>query len=88
MIKQNDQFQTVIAPGLGGWNVFNEAEALGDNESADVKNAVYTGGFLAPRPGSKLFAAKPSGAGAPLQTIETQTSDGLEYIIAVYDNEF
>lgn len=89
MVKDNEQFQTVIAPGLGGWNVFNEAEALDDNECADVKNVIYTGGFLAPRPGSKLFAAKPAGAsGNPLQTIETQTSDGLEYILAVYGTEF
>ena len=79
----------MIAPGIAGWNVFNEAESIGDNESPEVVNAIYTGGFLAPRPGSNLFAAKPTHAtGAPLQTIETQTSDGLEYIIAVYDNEF
>lgn len=87
MVKAGEQFQTVIAPGVAGWDVFNEAENLEDNASPEVKNAVYTGGFLAPRPGSNLFAAKPSGAsGNPLQLIETQTSDGLEYIIAVYDD--
>lgn len=89
MLKTGEQFQTVIAPGLAGWDVFNEAENLDDNASPDVKNAIYTGGFLAPRPGSKLFASKPSGvSGSPLQLMETQTSDGLEYVIAVYGGEF
>lgn len=89
MNRENEQWKTTIAPGILGWNVFQEAENIQDNAAADVKNAIYSGGFLSPRPGSSLFASKPTGAsGDPLQLIEANTSDGLEYILAVYGAEF
>ena len=89
MIKAGEQWLTVPAPGVAGWNSFLEAEQIADNECPEVKNVSYQGGFIAPRPGSVIFATKPSHAsGDPLQTIEVGTSDGIDYIVAVYGNEF
>ena len=89
MLKEQEQWIDYQAPCLGGWNNFLEAEAIGDQDAADVLNVVYDGGFLSPRPGSVLFAAKPTGeTAAPLQIMEAITSDGLEYLVAVYGASF
>lgn len=89
MLKANEQWMNVQAPCLGGWNNFIEAESIEDQEAADVQNIVFDGGFIQPRTGSTLFAAKPTGESAdPLQLIEAVTSDGVEYIIGVYGASF
>jgi len=89
MIRLDEQWQAYKGIGVAGWNTFIEADQIQDTESPDVSNIIYRGGFLSPRPGSSLFAAKPSHATlAPLQTIEANTSDGIDYIIAVYGNQF
>lgn len=88
MLK-NDQWVNVQSPGLAGWNNFLEAESIDDQQLAEALNIVYNGGFISPRPGSELFAAKPSGESADgLQLMEAITSDGLEYVIAVYGASF
>lgn len=80
---------SVKSPGVLGWNNFDEAESIDPQESPLVDNAIYDGGFTSPRPGSSLFAEKPTGeTGSPLQLIETRTSDGLEYLVGIYDNHF
>lgn len=89
MLKPQEQFVNVQAPMLGGWVNFLEAESIGDQEAADVQNAVFDGGFIQPRPGSELFASKPTGESATeLQSIQAVTSDGIEYIIGVYGASF
>lgn len=89
MIREKESWPTVPAPAIGGWNNFLEPEQIEDNQTPDIQNTVYDGGFVSPRLGSTLFAAKPTGETAdPLQLIETQTSDGVEYIIAVYGASF
>lgn len=89
MLRSNEQWQSYQNLGIGGWNTFFEADQIQDTESPEVSNVIYRGGFLSPRPGSSLFAAKPSHATEdPLQTIEATTSDGIDYIIAVYGDEF
>lgn len=89
MIKSQEQFLNIQSPGIGGWNNFLESESIGDQDAADALNVLFDGGFVSPRPGSVLFAAKPTGeTAAPLQLIKAVTSDGLEYIIAIYGASF
>lgn len=86
---EQEQWMNVQAPCLGGWNNFLEAESIGDQEAADAQNVIFDGGFVQPRPGSELFAAKPTGESAdPLQLIEATTSDGIDYLIGVYGASF
>lgn len=90
MVKgEQEQWVNIQAPCLGGWNNFLEAESIDDQQAADAQNIVFDGGFIQPRGGSALFAAKPTGeSAAPLQLIEAVTSDSLEYLIAVYGASF
>lgn len=89
MLKAAEQFVNIPAPCLAGWSNFLEAESIGDQEAADVQNAVFDGGFIQPRPGSTVFAAKPTGESASeLQLMEATTSDGIDYIVAVYGASF
>lgn len=84
MIKPQT-FANIPSPGVLGWNNFTESESIEDQELADALNIVYDGGFASPRGGSSLFAAKPAGeTGFPLQISKAKTSDGIEYLIAVY----
>lgn len=89
MLKLDEQFIGIQSPFLGGWNSFDEAESIGDQDAADIENMVFDGGFSSPRTGSAVFATKPTGESAdPLQLIEANTSDGIEYIIGVYGASF
>jgi hypothetical protein len=88
MKRPSENFQDILSPGLAGWVDFIESDAIPDNASPEVNNVVYDGGFVSPRPGSRLFAAKPPTSKKPLQLIESKSSDGLEYIIGVYENDF
>jgi len=88
MKRQSDNFQDILSPGLAGWVDFVESDAIPDNASPEVNNIVYDGGHVSPRLGSKLLAAKPDTIKKPLQLIEAGTSDGIEYIIGVYENDF
>lgn len=79
----------IRAPGSLGWNSFDDAINIGDNELMEAKNVSYDNGFLSPRQGSTLTLEKPSGeSGDPLQLIIAKTSDGVEFFVAVYDNHF
>jgi len=89
MLKPADeQFLGVRLPGITGLNNFDDASAIQDTDLAGAQNVVFDG-FLQPRQGSALFASKPSGeTGDPLQLMEARTSDGVEYLVAVYANHF
>jgi hypothetical protein len=88
MKRPSENFQDIASPGLAGWFDFVESDAIPDNASPQVNNVIYDGGFVSPRPGSRLFAAKPDTSKKPLQMMECKTSDGIEYIIGVYENDF
>lgn len=85
MIKQI-QFADIRSPGVKG---LNEGDEIEDQELADAVNVVFDGNIISPRPGSSLFAAAPQGeAGDPLQTMVAETSDGIDYLLAIYGNHF
>lgn len=72
-----------------GLNTFDDPTDIDALETPDNQNIIYGQNMIAPRPGSKTFAAKPTGeTGSPLQLITAQTSDGIEYLMPVYDNHF
>ncbi len=74
---------------VGGWNLADEASNIQNNESPSLSNVVFDDGILSPRKGSILLYDKPSGeSGANNQLITARTSDGLEYIVAVYGASF
>lgn len=82
-------FVSVDSPGMGGWNAFDKPTAVKDNELVDVQNMVYDKGILCPREGSELLYDKPSTeSGDSLQLITATTSDGIDYLIAIYANHF
>lgn len=89
MKRAGEQFQTIPSPGVSGWYDFIESDNIPDDATPFLNNIVFDGGFASPRSGSRLFAAKPDGETAsPLQLFEAKTSDGIEYILAVYGNKF
>jgi len=89
MSVKNDKFISLRNPGSKGWNAFDSPSSIDDLELVDAQNINYDNGFVSPREGSTLLYAKPTGeTGDPLQLIKAQTSDGLEYLIAVYANHF
>lgn len=76
-------------PGMGGWNSFLDASGIDDDQLADAQNVSYDNGFVSVREGSTLLYEKPDGeSGDPLQLITAKTSDGIEYLIAIYANHF
>lgn len=89
MVKQ-EQWINVQSPCINGINNFLESESIEDQDAADAQNVVFDGGFTQPRSGSILFAEKPTGESAePLQLMrKVATSDGVEYIVAVYGASF
>lgn len=87
MIKETEQWQTTRG-FTGGLNTFDDPSAIGDTEISSIENMVYDGGFIQTRQGSTLLNAKPTGAGKPLQTIVAHTSDGIDYLIGIYENNF
>ena len=75
----------VRQPGMAGMNTIVDQHDIKDQEAVDLKNMVFDQGVIGPRQGSKLFAAKPTGeTGTPLEIMIAKTSDGINYIIAVY----
>lgn len=87
MIKATDTWQT-IRGFIGGLNTFDQPAAVGDNEVTAVANMIYDGGYIQTRPGSTKLIDAPTGAGNPLQTMVAHTSDGIEYLIGIYENKF
>lgn len=88
-VRPDDHFLPLRNPGSKGWNTFDEPASIDDLELVDVQNMDYDNGFISPREGSTLLYDKPAGeAGDPLQLIKAQTSDGIEYVIAIYANHF
>ncbi len=89
MSIRNDNWIDTKSPGILGWNSFDDPSSIADQELADVKNAVYDKGFISPREGVTLEMSKPSGeSGDPLQMVIATTSDGIDYMLAIYDNHF
>ena len=89
MIKTNENFLSVRKPATGGLNTFDDPQDINDLESPELVNVVLDGGVASTRPGSELYLEKPAGeSGSPLQTIKVKTSDGIEYVIAIYNNNF
>lgn len=88
-LNPDREFINVKGVGVLGWNAFDDASVIEDNELADVQNMVVRDGFLAPREGTTLLYEKPAGETAdPLQIMVAKTSDGINYTIAVYGNKF
>lgn len=88
-VNPNEKFIPIRLPGEKGWNAFLDASAIADDELADAQNVSYDKGFVSTREGSTLLYSKPAGeTGDPLQLITAQTSDGLQYLIAIYSNHF
>jgi hypothetical protein len=89
MVKNNDQFLSVRKPATGGLSTFDDPQDIQDTDSPEMLNIVLDGGIASTRPGSSLYLAKPAGETAePLQTIKVKSSDGIEYVIAIYGNDF
>lgn len=84
-----DNFLELRKIGLGGLNVLDDPADIGDSDLAEAVNIVFDSGVAAPRAGSVLWADKPDGENQDaLQTMVFNTSDGLEYVVAVYGNNF
>lgn len=88
MIKPEEKFVDVKGPFLG-MNTFDDASSIAPVESPEMTNISLDAGIISPRKGSVTHREKPSGeSGDPLQTIVAKTSDGNEYLIAIYANHF
>jgi len=86
---QNEQTWIDVPNLVGGWNLLDSASSIKDNESPSVTNVVFDGGLLSPRSGSVLLWSKPTAeTQAPLQNFTVKTSDGVNYYVAVYGNNF
>lgn len=90
MILDPTKNNWIDVPNLtGGWNTFDEASNIKDNETPFTANTVYDGGVISPRPGSTLLYAMPDGeTGVKNQLVVPRTSDGLEYLVAIYGVNF
>jgi len=90
MLPGPTQNNWVDIPNLvGGWNLLEESSNIENNQSPSLSNVVFDGGVLSPRGGSILMYSKPaSETGDPLQLITAKTSDGVEFLIAIYANHF
>lgn len=88
-INPEQRLADVRLPGIGGWNSYIDPSAIQDNQLSDVQNMNYEKGFLSVREGSTKLYDKPSGESAdPLQVLTAKTSDGVEYVIAIYGSSF
>ena len=89
MIEQSAQqnppvFESVRRPA-SSWNSFDDPQDIADTEASDVLNIVFDRGYATPRGGTLLAFPKPSGeTNALLNLLHTQTSDGVEYAMAIY----
>lgn len=74
--------------GKGGINVYDNAQDIQDVEVADAQNMIFDTGAEV-RPGSSLKWAKPVGETNDLLCLfSARTSNGLQYVIAVYAPNF
>ncbi len=83
----NPQIQStrVNKVALGGINSFDDPHDIADVECTDILNMVFDNGSIIPRQGSLLAIAKPNGETAvPFQMLVSTTSDGIDYLLAVY----
>lgn len=88
-VTPNKQFTPLRLPGMKGWNAYDDPSGIDDLELVDIQNMSYEKGFLARREGSTFLYTKPDGeTGNGLQLITADTSDGVQYTIAVYANHF
>lgn len=88
-VDPSKQFVSVKLPGMKGWNAFDDPSGIDDMELADAQNASYQHGFISRREGSHVLYERPDGeTGDPLMLIIPETSDGIQYVIAVYENHF
>jgi len=90
MVKDPQKNQWVNVPSKqSGLNVFDTADEIDVSESPDNQNISYDGGLISPIGGSKTLIEKPAGeSGSPLQLIKATTSDGIDYMVTVFDNHF
>lgn len=80
-----ENFISVRQPGMKGLNTIVDQHDILDQESPDMSNVWFDAGVIGPRTGSKIFAAKPTGeTGTALQMMVGKTSDGVQYLVAVY----
>ena len=87
MVRE-DKWQSV-RDVVGGWNTFDSPTEVADNEVTDINNMIYDGGILQIRQGSNTLYERPAGeSGKALQLIRANTSDGVDYLIAVYETNF
>lgn len=88
MVKDRQTWMDVRSL-IGGWNTYDDPSNIADIELVDINNMIYDGGILQLRQGISLLYEKPDGeTGEPLQLIVPKTSDGVEYLIAIYANHF
>lgn len=81
----DDQWQSFRSPGMRGLNTIVDPHDIGDQDASDLLNVWFDQGVIGTRPGSILYASKPaSETGTPSQLMVPKTSDGVNYLIAVY----
>jgi len=89
MTLRNDKFASIRKVGSDGWNIFSDSQDIKDTELSDVLNMVFDKGYPEPRRGSTLKWEKPDGeTNDALCAFKAVTSDGLNYGIVVYGNNF
>lgn len=88
MYPDKQKFLSFRNIGKGGINDFDDPQDIQDTEVVDAQNMIFDGAAEV-RPGSFLMWDKPSGeTNAFLCAFDARTSDGLQYVIAVYAPNF
>lgn len=88
LVKDNKFSQNRMI-GSEGWNNFSDPQDIKSTQVPSVLNMVFDKGYPKPRKGSFLKWSKPEGETNDfLCFIKPNTSDGVEYVIAVYAPNF
>lgn len=73
----------------GGFNSFDDAQDIEDNQFSDVMNVTFDKGYPTPRKGSQLKWYKPTGeTNSLLSLFPARASDGTNYAVACYAPNF
>ena len=74
---------------MSGLNTIDDPQDIQDTNIADGQNISFDSGAIGPRPGSKIFIKRPDGeTGRAFQLMNPKTSDGEQFLIAVYGVNF